>query len=258
MNRAVAFIFTYRGALVPLVFLPPLLLPDEVLFREPGEGPTCVLAGLVAACGLFFRILGVRRIGGRARIHSGGARELFTTGIFCRVRNPLYVGNILYAAGISALWISLSAGGLVLLGLLGLYTLVVRYEEGVLLEQFGEPFARYLRTVPRWFPRLHPPGGAGKGKDGPPVSWTVVLRHERVFLAGGVLSSLGAVLFRLRVGGLETVLDSVPYGFRAGAAAAAVLLVSALLVRRVGARLRRKRGSWLAVDRVSGEERSPS
>jgi hypothetical protein len=35
-----------------------------------------------------------------------------------------------------------------------LYSIVVRYEEGFLLNHYGVPYERYMKEVPRWFPRF--------------------------------------------------------------------------------------------------------
>ena len=34
-----------------------------------------------------------------------------------------------------------------------IYSLVVRYEEGHLLEKYGEAYRKYMSEIPRWFPQ---------------------------------------------------------------------------------------------------------
>jgi protein-S-isoprenylcysteine O-methyltransferase Ste14 len=240
-----ALVFTYRGALVPLALIPALLLPPAA------SGAWGLPAGIaLVALGLFFRIAGVRWIGGQARIHSGGARHLITSGIFARVRNPLYIGNALVVGGGAALFFSLWSVPLVLLYLLTLYTVIVLYEEKCLVEQMKAPFITYLENVPRWIPRLTP----YKNPDAPrsdPTPWSVVLRNERWFLAC-CLTLVAGGLFLLQGDPLLSAIagDPVPPACRLIASAAVVLVAAALFVR-IALRLQRKRGSWLEVERIA-------
>ena len=86
-------------------------------------------------------------------------RELVVAGLYRYVRNPQYVGVLLAVSG-EAVW----SGRLILLayaaGLAAFYHLfVTRYEEPTLRRTFGESYARYCATVPRWLPRRWPIGG---------------------------------------------------------------------------------------------------
>jgi steroid 5-alpha reductase family enzyme len=76
-----------------------------------------------------------------------------TYGIFGWVRNPLYVGNFLIWMGfvvISGVWWFLPVA--ILIFALE-YTLIVRYEEGVLESIFGNEYLDYKKSTPRWIPR---------------------------------------------------------------------------------------------------------
>lgn len=75
------------------------------------------------------------------------------TGLFAHVRHPMYFGEVLLYAGFLCLSISIAAIVVwvgAILFLLGL----CRYEEGLLVERFGEDYRRYMREVPLWIPRL--------------------------------------------------------------------------------------------------------
>jgi protein-S-isoprenylcysteine O-methyltransferase Ste14 len=78
------------------------------------------------------------------------ALRLVTTGIYAHVRNPMYVGLGLLAAAVGVGFAS--DGSLVLLvpAALVLHYGVVRREENYLTGKFGEPYRRYLTTVPRY------------------------------------------------------------------------------------------------------------
>ena len=72
------------------------------------------------------------------------------------------------------------------------YSVVVNYEEGWLVKLYGQPGERYLREVPRWFPRL---GDFGK----------VALWNE--FSPRAVRAELHCLLIGL-IFGLKGLIDS--------------------------------------------------
>jgi hypothetical protein len=42
----------------------------------------------------------------------------------------------------------------ILIYYLGIYSLVIRYEETHLLSKYGEPYLKYMADVPRWVPKV--------------------------------------------------------------------------------------------------------
>ncbi len=153
----------------------PLLV--GMVLSEPGF-PIPGL-GLLAA-GEAIRLWAVGHIGLPSRTRGDGATRVVDSGPYALVRNPLYVGNILMFTGLGVMawpWVAL-AGPLLALE----YHFIVRWEESNLTTRLGEPYADYLRRVPRWFPRWGPgvvaPWDAGKA-----------LRSER-----STLVALAAVL----------------------------------------------------------------
>lgn len=118
---------------------------------------TATLGLMVITFGELFRIYSVAFIGtvSRTRSHSTG-QKLITTGPFSYVRNPLYVGNFGITAGVALF------SGVVWLFVLTVvlfavqYFFIVRFEEDLLLERFGEEYAEFLRTTPRWVPAHFP------------------------------------------------------------------------------------------------------
>jgi protein-S-isoprenylcysteine O-methyltransferase Ste14 len=91
-------------------------------------------------------------------------REFVAVGPYRYFRNPMYVGGFAVLAGVG-----LVVGSVAIVGLAGAFLLiahlfVVLYEEPSLARRFGEPYRRYLATVPRWWPALpgrYPPSDAG-------------------------------------------------------------------------------------------------
>lgn len=81
-------------------------------------------------------------------------RKLVITGLYRRVRNPMYVtvgcvlvGEILYFESLPLLVFLLFMW-------LVFHLVIVVYEEPTLRRTFGPPYEAYLRKVPRWIPRL--------------------------------------------------------------------------------------------------------
>jgi len=76
---------------------------------------------------------------------------LVASGVFAYVRNPIYVGMILILAGLAFLLASDWTLVLTIVAFVpAIHFGVVLREERYLTAKFGEPYARYLRTVPRY------------------------------------------------------------------------------------------------------------
>ena len=81
-------------------------------------------------------------------------RTLVVSGFYRFVRNPMYVAVSALIFGQAILFAS---WGLVLYGLVvvaAFDTFVRLYEEPTLREAYGERYAAYCATTPRWIPRL--------------------------------------------------------------------------------------------------------
>ncbi len=165
-----AVLFRNRGWLpVPFVAV-PLLAPSTL---GPGQHVTAwVAGGLLVVFGELFRLAGVAAAGTVTRRRSRSVQRLVTYGIFTWMRNPLYVGNFFAWLGVvvasGVLWFLPVAALLFAVE----YTLIVRYEEGVLESIFGAEYLAYKARTPRWFPR--PPRPPEHG----PHAWGEALRSE--------------------------------------------------------------------------------
>jgi len=110
------------------------------------------LAPLLAGVGLVgWTVLTVQRAGETLSPVAEPGR-LVTTGAFAHTRNPMYLGVVLAAAGVSLL-----AGSPVVAGYAGLlwvtyHAVVVAVEEPKLREAFGSQYDCYCEKVPRWLP----------------------------------------------------------------------------------------------------------
>ncbi len=98
--------------------------------------------------------------------------DLTTSGPFGWVRNPLYVGSLLLACGYCAI----SGGWVVWAVVMPMFIIAhgsaVLWEEKFLLQTYGEAFAGYCKSVPRWFPK--PPIDRKPGKK---FSWSLMVTN---------------------------------------------------------------------------------
>jgi protein-S-isoprenylcysteine O-methyltransferase Ste14 len=79
---------------------------------------------------------------------------LVRSGPYRWVRNPMYLGVLSVFFGEAILFHSLLLAGCGLLIAVVVHLFVVFYEEPSLRRRFGESYEVYLRTVPRWLPRV--------------------------------------------------------------------------------------------------------
>ena len=164
--RIGAVLFRHRGWL-PVPFL---LVP--LLAHGTTDAMNWILGFVVIVLGEAIRLAGVAAAGTVTRRRSRTVQRLVTYGIFAWMRNPLYVGNFLIWLGFIVIsgvfWFIPVAIALFAIE----YTLIVRYEEGVLESIFGEEYLRYKDRTSRWFPR--PPGTDDEGEH----HWTEAWRSE--------------------------------------------------------------------------------
>jgi protein-S-isoprenylcysteine O-methyltransferase Ste14 len=164
--RVGAVLFRNRSWL-PVPFLAvPLLSPGMQSARGWYIAAAFILAGELV------RLAGVAAAGSVTRRRSRNVERLVTFGIFRWLRNPLYVGNLLvwigFVFGSGVLWFLPVA--IVLFAVE--YTLIVRYEEGVLESIFGAEYVAYKERTSRWLPM--PPTSASSGEH----DWGEALRSE--------------------------------------------------------------------------------
>lgn len=152
-------IFRYRGWL----FIPSGIV---MLTLSKPTLPSLVLGLFVSLfIGEGIRIWAVRFSGETTRDKDVKAENLITAGPYAHMRNPLYLGNMiswlgfsLAACGATPFW----ATGVILLTVFlsfaVIYGNIVPLEEDYLHHNFGDSYAIYKNSVPRWIPRLVPYG----------------------------------------------------------------------------------------------------
>jgi Phospholipid methyltransferase len=80
-------------------------------------------------------------------------KTLTTTGPYTYIRNPIYVGNTIMLLGLTVLSELLWFFPVMFLWCMVVYTFVVRREEAHLAGKYGQPYAEFLKSIPRWIPR---------------------------------------------------------------------------------------------------------
>lgn len=163
-----ALVFKNRGALLSL---PAAIL---ALFGKPSA--FSIAGGLpIAFLGEAVRCWAVGYSGVTTRGDHVEAPALVTAGPYAYVRNPLYVGNFITAAGFAfaftgknSLPARLGLIGLSLGTMAAVYATIIPHEEQFLRSEFGADFERYCERVPPLIP-LQEPAHDGTGTYKPEV-----------------------------------------------------------------------------------------
>jgi len=92
---------------------------------------------------------GMSTLFGKTRAKAGVIRK----GVFGIIRHPIYMSEILLYLGLLCLSVSLAAFGVWIIGI-AFFHYISRYEEKILLAQFGDEYRQYMKDVPMYFPRL--------------------------------------------------------------------------------------------------------
>ena len=135
-----------RRIRVPLGFAAGLLYLWELVRHRPGVAPVAWSLLLVLP-GLALR--------GYASGYVRKNSELTITGPYAHVRNPLYLGSMLIAAGFAVALLSWPFAIALVVFFLLIYVPVIASEEAFLRDEFLE-FEWYCARVPRLIPRLTP------------------------------------------------------------------------------------------------------
>jgi protein-S-isoprenylcysteine O-methyltransferase Ste14 len=176
LRRFGGWLFRHRTSIPLPIALALLFIPAP---RSQPSFTTSIapLGVLIVAAGEAIRLWAVHHIGAISRTRSDRLGPLIDSGPFARVRNPLYLGNILLWVGFA-----LSAGLAWLAPIVAVllaveYHAIVRWEESLLTDRIGASYRDYLTRVPRWIPR---PTAAQSESPWPrPFSWRDTLFSER-------------------------------------------------------------------------------
>ncbi len=137
-----------------LVFAPMALVAsglgprmDLGAARFAGWAPLALGLGMIAWCFVAF----IRRGRGTPAPYDP-PRRLVISGLYRFVRNPQYVGVVLTLIGEALLTRAAILFAYAAVLAIGYHLFVTLHEEPRLLRLFGEDYARYCQSVPRWVP----------------------------------------------------------------------------------------------------------
>lgn len=81
-------------------------------------------------------------------------RKLITTGVFSRIRHPLYLGTMMFYLSFIFLYISLLSI-IVFVFIAIIYDILARYEEKDLVRLLGSEYEDYIKKSSRWIPYIY-------------------------------------------------------------------------------------------------------
>ncbi len=122
-------------------FLIPLLPQPEIIPNAPEirwVGWALFVTGIAVMMASFTQLMAARKRGW----------PLQTTGVYGIVRHPMYLGDVLWALGLSMAFNSLYALALTPLWLFLRYSIAL-LEEEKLIEKYGEDYVKYMHKVRR-------------------------------------------------------------------------------------------------------------
>lgn len=145
-----------RYFLAPVILIAAFVLMNLLDKRFPGAiwftMPWKMLGWLPILLGCGFCLCGALQF---ARQHTTllpfhASRTLVTTGVFRVSRNPMYLGMTLVLVGLAVTAGSATVWIVPPLFVLAIDLLLIRAEEAMLVERFGDDYDRYRRRVRRW------------------------------------------------------------------------------------------------------------
>lgn len=184
------FFFRYRNNVFPILFAAAVLVgrPQVVLGNAALDRVLIATGAVTALTGEAVRLITI----GYEYIERGGkkgkvyASHLVQGGMYGLTRNPMYVGNVLIAVGISLFSGAPFAYFVVVPLFLFIYQAIVMTEENYLRGQFGKDYEDYCVRVPRFVPAFR---GVRRAFGGMRYNWKRALRQD--------LSTIAALLLGL-------------------------------------------------------------
>jgi protein-S-isoprenylcysteine O-methyltransferase Ste14 len=192
--RLGGLVFRFRGVLpVPLVLAAVVLSwRDHIV---PGPGGAAVddalnwfgLALCVIGAGIRFGTIALAPAGTSANQRALHLKGLNTTGPYALVRHPLYLANAHLVVGLLCIAHTPWAWALGLGYFVLAYALIIRAEERLLADTYGDAWREWAARTPMWTPRLHAWPAAFAG----PFAWKrAALREVNTLVAWGVGAGL--------------------------------------------------------------------
>jgi protein-S-isoprenylcysteine O-methyltransferase Ste14 len=137
-----------------ILFATPLL--DGFDYRQPVAATVIGLVVLLAAMVLFWRSHADLGRFWSASLEIRRGHQLVTTGVYARIRHPMYAALWMYMLAQALLLANFVAGPAGLVGFGLLYLMRIEREEAMLAKIFGADWTAYTERTGRIVPRLRP------------------------------------------------------------------------------------------------------
>ena len=142
------------GQLISLIIFLTVWIADAFFIQLPDSLELKVslwilipLGTVILIAGLYLAIKSMKMIFGTKR----NKPEMIHYKIYDKVRHPMYLGAILFYLGITILMFSLPLL-IIFTAIFIFYDFIARHEEKLLINQFGDDYAQYMKKVRRWIP----------------------------------------------------------------------------------------------------------
>lgn len=168
---------------VPLGFL----VAGSYLILARPSWPSIAWGGAATLAGLLFRAW--------AAGHLAKNESLTASGPYAYVRNPLYLGSLLTAAGFAVAGRNLAVAGALAIYFIFFFLPVVEEEERHLRKLFPE-YEEYARRVPKFRPRLSREGCAER-----PFRWALYQKNREYQAMAASLAAMAILLAKMWVAG---------------------------------------------------------
>jgi protein-S-isoprenylcysteine O-methyltransferase Ste14 len=146
-------VLAWVGFVVPLIWIVSPAFSFAEYPLRPGPlfaGAMCFIVGLW----LFYRSHADLGVNWSITLEVREQHQLITTGVYQRIRHPMYSALVLYSVGQALVVPNWVAGPSNLLALAILLALRVRAEEEMMVQQFGDEYADYTARTNRLVPRI--------------------------------------------------------------------------------------------------------
>ena len=144
------------GQLIFLIIFLIVWIADAFFIQLPDYLEFKVSLWMQIPVGVIILIYGFYLAGKSMKMVFGTRRdkpEVIYDKIYDKVRHPMYLGAILFYLGVTVLMFSLPLF-LMFIVIFIFYNFIARHEEKLLLNQFGDDYADYMKKVRRWIPYL--------------------------------------------------------------------------------------------------------
>lgn len=150
----VLLVVVFAGSLlVPVLYLltPLFAFADYV---QPSYAPWCGVTAMVPALWLFWRSHADLGLNWSMSLEMRREHELIRTGVYRRMRHPMYAAILLFGIAQMFLLPNWVAGCSALASFLPMYVVRTPREERLMVEAFGEEYEQYMRETWRVIPKI--------------------------------------------------------------------------------------------------------